>query len=214
MRLLTASSSVAIAVCILALGTTTAGALDSGVIGPTYDIAEPHLLAFIEQRLREKAASGELQRLEQATRARGVDTVRHPAPVIGLSTTTAKRTFYFDPTYVLNRNVHDAQGRLMFAAGTRANPLDIVSLSHRLVFFDGRDARQVAQVRRLIARYDGRVKPILTGGSYLDLMQAWRFPIYYDQFGRLTGRLGIKQVPALVSQEGKRLRIDELEVTR
>ena len=58
------------------------------------------------------------------------------------------------------------------------------------------------------------MKPILTGGSYLDLMQAWQLPVYYDQLGMLTRRLGIRQVPALVSQEGKRLRIDELEVTR
>ena len=35
-------------------------------------------------------------------------------------------------------------------------------------------------------------------------------PIYYDQQGALTGKLRIRQVPALVSQEGRRLRIDEI----
>ena len=64
-----------------------------------------------------------------------------------------------------------------------------------------------------MARTPARVKPLLTGGSYLDLMQSWGVPIYYDQQGRLTQRLGIAQVPALVSQEGQRLRVDELEVT-
>ncbi len=196
----------------LFLTISSAYALDAGVIGPTYEITEPHLLKFIEQRLRQKEANGELHRLQEEARQRGVDAVRHPEPVAGLSATQAKRSFYYDPTYTLDRNVQDAQGRLMFAAGTRANPLDIVSLSRRLLFFDARDPRQVAQARRLIARYDGRVKPILTGGSYLDLMQAWQLPVYYDQLGLLTRRLGIRQVPALVSQEGKRLRIDELEV--
>ena len=57
----------------------------------------------------------------------------------------------------------------------------------------------------------GGIKPILTGGSYLDLMKSWRIPVYYDQHGVLTRRLGIAQVPALVSQEGWRLRIDELQ---
>ena len=61
--------------------------------------------------------------------------------------------------------------------------------------------------------YQGRVKPILVGGSYLDLMQSWRLPVYYDQQGLLTRRLGITQVPALVSQDGLRLRIDELAVS-
>lgn len=192
----------------------SAHALDAGVIGPTYEIAEPHLLKFIEQRLRQKEASGELRRLQEEARNRGIDAVRSPTPVAGLATTQARRSFYYDPTYTLGRNVQDGQGRLMFAAGTRANPLDIVSLSKRLLFFDARDPQQVAQARRLIAQYDGRVKPILTGGSYLDLMQAWQLPVYYDQLGTLTKRLGIRQVPALVSQEGKRLRIDELEVAR
>jgi len=41
-------------------------------------------------------------------------------------------------------------------------------------------------------------------------MQRWGTPVYYDQQGALTRRLGITQVPALVSQEGAQLRIDEL----
>jgi conjugal transfer pilus assembly protein TraW len=197
----------------LLAGATPAPAMDGGVIGPTYEISEPNLLTFIEQRLREKEASGELRRMEEQARDRGIATVRQPAPVEGLSATQTKRSFYFDPSYTLERNILDAQGRLMFPAGTRANPLNIVSLPQRLLFFDARDPRQVAQARALIARYDGRVKPILTGGSYLELMQRWQVPVYYDQFGLLTRKLGIRQVPALVSQEGQRLRIDELEVS-
>lgn len=202
------------AAAVLFCGASPGWAADAGVIGPTYEIAEPHLLAFIERRLRDMAASGELQRLEEEARARGIDAVRHPVPVEGLSPTGTRRTYYYDPSFTLERNLHDAEGRLMFAAGTRANPLEIVSLSRHLLFFDARDARQVTHAAALIARYGGRVKPILTGGAYLDLMQRWRTPVYYDQFGLLTRRLGIRQVPALVSQEGLRLRIDELEVPR
>lgn len=191
------------------LGTTPARALDLGTLGPTYGIAEPHLLADIEKRLREKERSGELQRLMDEARARGIDAVRQPTPVEGLRATETARSFYVDPSFTLDRNVSDAGGRLLFAAGTRKNPLEVVSLSTRLLFFDARDQRQVAQARGLLAG-GARIKPILTGGSYLDLMKAWRRPVYYDQQGVLTRRLGIRQVPALVSQEGLRLRIDEL----
>ena len=190
----------------------SAGAIDLGTLGPTYEIAEPHLLAFIEQRLREKERSGELQRLAEAAQARGIDTVRQPPPVEGLRTTERPRTFYIDPSFTLDRNITDPQGRLMFAAGTRKNPLEVVSLSRHLLFFDARDPRQVKHARELSRRYAGRVKPILTGGSYLDLMKAWRVPVYYDQAGTLTRRFGIRQVPALVSQDGLRLRIDELRL--
>lgn len=184
-----------------------------GVIGPTYPIAEPHLLDFIQQRLRDKERSGELKRLEDQARARGIDTVAHPKPVPGIAPTETARTFYYDPSFTLDRNIFDDKGHLLFAAGTRKNPLEIVSMSKHLLFFDARDDKQVARARKLLDFYQGRkvnVKPILVGGSYLDLMRSWRIPVYYDQHGLLTRRFGIGHVPALVSQEGMRLRIDEL----
>ena len=197
----------------LMLGATGARAMDLGVIGPTYEISEPHLLQMIEQRLRAKERSGELGRLEAQVRERGIATVKNPPPVTGLRATETVRTFYFDPSFTLDRNLLGPQGELLFAAGTRKNPLEVVSLSRHLLFFDARDPRQVGRARQLIALYQGRVKPILVGGSYLDLMQSWHVPVYYDQQGLLTRRLGITQVPALVSQDGLRLRIDELAVS-
>ena len=197
----------------LMLGATGARAMDLGVIGPTYEISEPHLLQMIEQRLRAKERSGELGRLEAQVRERGIATVKNPPPVTGLRATETVRTFYFDPSFALDRNLLGPQGELLFAAGTRKNPLEVVSLSRHLLFFDARDPRQVGRARQLIALYQGRVKPILVGGAYLDLMQSWHLPVYYDQQGLLTRRLGITQVPALVSQDGLRLRIDELAVS-
>ncbi len=204
------TNSLQLLALALMFGANAAQAIDLGVIGPTYGISEPHLLNFIEQRLRDKERSGELQRLMQDAQARGIDAVRHPTAVPGLRATESARTFYVDPSFTLDRNIVDAQGRLMFAAGLRKNPLDVVSLSKQLLFFDARDTRQVTRARELMARYGGKVKPILTGGPYLDLMKAWRVPVYFDQQGSLTRRFGILQVPALVSQEGLRLRIDEV----
>jgi len=41
-------------------------------------------------------------------------------------------------------------------------------------------------------------------------MRRWKRPVFFDQQGRLTTQLGIRHVPALVTQAGKRLHIDEL----
>ena len=57
------------------------------------------------------------------------------------------------------------------------------------------------------------VKPILVGGSYLDLMKRWNKQVFYDQDGTLVRKFGITAVPAIVSQEGRRLRIDEVPVS-
>ena len=183
---------------------------DLGVIGPTYPISEPHLLQWISQRLREKERSGELVRLQEQTRTRAVESVRNPPPLAGISAATSTSTHYIDPTFTLSEPVRDDKGRTLFPTGTRKNPLEVVALSRHLLFFDARDSRQVDGARKLIDRYRGKVKPILVGGSYLQLMQRWRVPVYYDQRGTLVRQLGITQVPALVSQEGMRLRVDVL----
>ena len=194
----------------LALAAACACGADLGVLGPTYGIAEPHMLDFIQQRLRDSERSGELQRLMREAQARGIDAVKHPSPVPGLRATETARSFYVDPSYALDRHIVDAQGRLLFPAGTRTNPLDVVSLSRQLLFFDARDSRQLARARELMTRHEGQLKPILTGGSYLELMKAWQRPVYFDQQGTLIRRFGIRQLPALVSQDGRRLRVDEL----
>lgn len=206
------TAQAACAMCMALLSSQLVHAADAGTIGPTYEIAEPHLLQMIEQRLRAKERSGEMAKLMDQARTRGMDAVRHPAPVANVHATTSARTFYVDPTYTLARNVLGSQGEMLFAAGTRFNPLDVVALSRHLLFFDARDSKQVHRASELVKLYQGKVKAILTGGSYLDLMKAWQLPVYYDQQGLLVRKLGITQVPALVSQEGRRLRVDEIKV--
>ena len=181
-----------------------------GVIGPGYPIAEPSLLALIQSKLRELAANGGLERLQRDSQARIRRQIEEPAPVAGLTRTATARTFHFDPSIEVPHPISDAEGRLIVAPGTRVNPLDVVSLSRPLFFFDARDAEQVELARRELAGQRGQVKLILTGGSYLDLMRRMKQTVYYDQKGLLTTRLGIRQVPARVTQDGKRLRIDEL----
>ena len=189
-----------------------AQAANLGTIGPTYPVAEKNLLDVIMARLRAKEASGELKRHEQEARDRAAYAVINPRPVDGLRRAQAARTFYFDPTFTLQSNVVDSTGAVLFPAGTRKNPLEVVSLSKHLLFFDARDPGQVTRARELIEHYQGKVKPILVGGSYLDLMKRWNKPVFYDQEGTLVRKFGIAAVPAIVSQEGQRLRIDEVPV--
>jgi conjugal transfer pilus assembly protein TraW len=187
-----------------------AQAANLGTIGPTYPVAENNLLDVIMARLRAKEASGELKRHEREARDRAAYAVNNPRPVDGLRRAQAARTFYFDPSFTLQSNVVDSTGAVLFPAGTRKNPLEVVSLSKHLLFFDARDPGQVARARELIEHYQGKVKPILVGGSYLDLMKRWNKPVFYDQDGTLVRKFGIAAVPAIVSQEGQRLRIDEV----
>ena len=185
-------------------------AQDLGVIGPVYPIAEPSLLEVILSKLREANATGVLARIQRDTQANVKRGIEQPAPGARITKTTKARSFYYDPSIVVPYAITDAEGKVIVAPGTKVNPLDTVSLSKTLLFIDARDAAQVGQARKLLDERGGKVKVILTGGSYLDLMRRWKRPVFFDQQGTLTEKLGIRHVPALVSQEGKRLRIDEI----
>jgi conjugal transfer pilus assembly protein TraW len=184
---------------------------DLGVRGPTYPISEPDLLVEITATLKAKQKSGELDQLSSQMKTRAVDSVKNPRPLM-LSATTKPTTRYFDPTVEVIEPIRDPAGRIIVAAGTRKNPLDVVSMTRQLMFFDARDPRQVQFAKQVVDRLGLGVKPILTGGSYLELMKIWKTPVFYDQQGALTSQLGIYHVPAIVRQEGKLLRIDEMSV--
>ena len=193
-------------ICLAAI----ANAQDLGVIGPVYPIAEPSLLEVILSKLRAEQASGGLAKLQRDAQANAMRAVQQPQAITTVKRGRTSRTFYYDPSIVVPYAITDAEGRIIVAPGTRVNPLDTVSLSKRLLFFDARDPQQLTRARALINQHRGKVKLILTGGSYLDLMHRWKLPVFFDQQGLLTEKLRIQHVPALVYQEGKRLRIDEL----
>ena len=194
----------------MALLWVTVEAQDLGIVGPVYPIAEPNLLEAILSKLREADATGALARLQRDAQANVTRAIEEPAVVAALTKTTKPRSFYYDPSIVVPYAITDQEGKVIVAPGTRVNPLDTLSLSKRLLFIDARDVAQLGRAQAILEQHQGKVKLILTGGSYLDLMRRWKRPVYYDQQGQLVEKLGIRHVPALVSQEGKRLRIDEI----
>jgi conjugal transfer pilus assembly protein TraW len=180
------------------------------VVGQTYPIQEPDLIKEIERTLKEKEKTGELARLQKEAIGRSQHSAINPSPVQGVMRTRIPRSFYFDPTVVANRRIMTPDGKVIVEAGQKFNPLDQISMSRRLIFFDARDPLQIKKVEDLIKQADGRAKPILVGGSYIDIQKQWGRPVFFDQAGILVRKFGIRQVPAVVFQEDKRLRIDEI----
>ena len=179
-------------------------------LGPTYPIVEPDLLQEIRQTLEAKAKSGELERLQREAVARAERSMRQPRPAQGLRTTREPRTFYFDPTITASRQIVGPDGDVLVQPGQRFNPLDRMPMRRHLVFFDARDEAQVVRAEALMAAAPAQSKPILVNGDYLALQKRWQRQVFYDQSGVLVRKLGIRQVPAVVLQEGSRLRIDEV----
>jgi conjugal transfer pilus assembly protein TraW len=179
--------------------------------GPVYPIAEPDMLEEIERKLKDMQDSGRMQQKIDEAIERSKRSAQYPRKVDGLGTVKKARTYYFDPSVVAARDVKDHQGKVIVKAGTKVNPLDYIGMGEWLVFFDGTSEAQVKLAEELGKKYEWMIKPILVNGGPMDIMRRWKKRVYFDQGGSMVKRLGIENVPALVTQDGKRLRIDELE---
>lgn len=182
-------------------------------IGKTWPIAERDFLEVIQAKLAAKQESGELARWQQAMTTQALHTLKHPTPVPGISRASQTETRYYDPSVTATHDSHDADGKLVVKAGTRANPLDYLGFSKVLLFIDARDPQQTAYAEQYYRDSRKPVKVVLVGGSWLELMRQWQRPVFYDQGGSLSSRLAITRVPALVYQESpdaRELRIDSI----
>ncbi|OJW55211.1 MAG: type-F conjugative transfer system protein TraW [Alphaproteobacteria bacterium 41-28] len=192
----------------------TAKAVDLGIHGHTFEIEEPDLLKQIEHKLEALEKDGSLARDQETLLKRAEDGIRLPQPVTGITKATTSRIFYYDPSLVVPYNLKDHKGRIFQKAGTRFNPLTLRSLSSPLIFIDGEDEAQVSwvSVSSIESSFKTHIQPkiILTSGAPFALMEKWKQPVYFDQGGRLTKKLKIKHVPAVVVQEGLKLKVSEI----
>ena len=183
-----------------------AQARDYGQRGAVFPIIERDLLEQIRSRLQAMEASGETARLNEKLKRRTIARVKRPDPVAGLVRASDSRRWSFDPTITLDADIRGANGELIHASGTRVNPLDSVSLRADLVFLDGDDPDQLAWA----LKQGANVKLILIKGAPLGLMKARQRRFYFDQGGKLTGKFGIRAVPARVRQHGRMLAVSEI----
>jgi conjugal transfer pilus assembly protein TraW len=192
---------------------TTAKAVSLGTHAHTFEIQEPDLLKQIEHKLQALEKDGSLAQHQEALLKKAEEALQFPEPVKGIFKTTQSRTFYYDPSLRIPYDLKDHQGRVFQKAGTRFNPLTLRPLSP-LVFIDGEDEAQVswANVSWIEPSFKTHIQPkiILTSGSPFALMEQWKQPVYFDQGGRLTKKLKITHVPAVVVQEGLKLKVLEI----
>lgn len=197
-----------------------AHAMDLGQHGATYEVVEEGFVSMVKNRLSGLDLKGHQEEMLQAARRQ----VLEPAPVVGLRATSEPREFWYDPSFTLTKDIKLPDGKILHKAGTKVNPLDHMVFERELIFIDGRSQQQVEWLK---ARLDGageknkennnesirlEMRIILVGGKILELQEDIGRTLYFDQAGELTNKFGIEQVPAMVVQDGKSLKISEIKI--
>lgn len=204
-------SAVGALITGMSLLAPVAMAKDVGVIGTVYPIGEEDFLQLIHDRLQQKQASGELARWQSDQAQAILHQADRPPPVAGLKPTLQTKSWLYDPTLVLSRDITDGQGNVRLPAGTHINPLDKVIWKKTLLFYNADNADQVAWAVKQSETFQGQVTLVLTQGSVASQTKLFGKPVYFDQGGQLVQRFGIQNMPATVMQAGRQLRVTEVK---
>jgi conjugal transfer pilus assembly protein TraW len=186
--------------------------IELGVYGETFPIEEKNLLEVIRVKLQGLSESGKLEDHQKTILNKAKEQLNRPSPVKGIAKTVTPKSFLYDPSITVPYDLKDHEGRVFHQKGTKVNPLNTHQMKCPLMFVDGDDSEQVfwAIQQHKAAENSRKPKIILIQGAPFDLSKKLHLPIYFDQSGVLVKKLGISQVPAMVSQTGEKLLIEEV----
>lgn len=180
-------------------------AKDLGVYGHTFPIIEKSLLQSIKDKFQ-GLSEKEVDLVNKRIQFEYVSKIIHPLS-LGLPEAKTYRCFFYDPTVYASKTIQDKNGNVIVQKGKHYNPLEAINLSEDLLFFDGNNSKHIEWAQK------NKGKWILTNGSPIDLEKSLEKPIYFDQRGKITQKIGIESIPAKVSQHGNKLKIEEIPCT-
>ena len=204
---------------LVCLVSATALAEDLGAKAPEFAIDQDgreQLKAIAIQ----KVDQGAFEAYKKEFIKRNLDAIKNPAP-LGIKTAYGQRTELKEARYVMPADVKDQNGRIVARRGTVIEPINISPLQAGLLFIDGRDEAQVQYA--LKAYRAAPLKIVLVAGSAFDLRVRFKdliingsktVPFYFDQRAMILRqlnslyRIDINSVPALLTQEGGKVRLD------
>jgi conjugal transfer pilus assembly protein TraW len=184
--------------------------VDYMIVGEVFPIQEKNLIEVIQAKLLKLQADGKLESYNQQVQSRVKSQIERPAPVAGIAHTITPKTFTYDPSITVTTDLKDAHGTVFHHKGEKVNPLEYRSMTKPFLFIDGDESLQLTWAFRML-KIHPQAKIIFVKGAPIKIMQEIGLTIFFDQHGKITKKLGITQVPAIVTQEGKFLKIEEVK---
>lgn len=208
--------------CVLLALSHEVRSRDFGTTGHLFSIQEKDILLEIKEKLLRHQTEGTLEAHNDKMLKVAKNSILRPKPVEGLSVASEDRTYFIDPSITVPFDLKDHRGRVFQKKGTRVNPLNTVSFRRPFIFFDGDNEIQKQYAFKFYEESGAKAKLILIKGSPLEIKKEWMklnplkeaIYIYFDQYGKLTQKFKFKYLPAIVSQEGKLLKVQEVALNQ
>ena len=185
-------------------------AVDFGVMGEVFPILEQNLIEVILQKLNKLQADGKLEVYQKQIQERVKNGIERPNPVKDVIHTQTPRSYTFDPSIVVTKDLKDQNGNVFYKSGTKVNPLTIRPMTKPLLLIDGDETDHLTWAFKMLKTHP-LAKIIFVKGAPLKIMKEIGLTVYFDQQGVICQKFGIKQVPALITQKDDLLLIQEMK---
>lgn len=202
--------SVAVAIaaawaCTL-LPLKTATAIDLGVVGKTYPIAERDA----SEELKERVKSVNWQKMLENN---GIERMRRykPDTAQSLPRATEDRVRMVSMNYTLEIDITDGKGNVIYPRGYTFNPLDFMTYTRTIVVINGADRAQVEWFKMSPYYKKSNVMILITDGNFYDLSGELGQPVYFAQ-EKIVSRLQLRHVPSVATQKKRMMEVSEIDV--
>ena len=186
----------------VAIATTASlAAKDFGCMGNVFSIEEESMLSFLQRKLSQ--GQQKIADLQQTIHEKA----RNPRPIQEIKYAKTARTFLFDSSMKVERDILDLKGHVLAKKDTRVNPLDHLNLSSGLLLFDGNLKSHITWAKN----QQGTFKWILVKGKPIELEEIEKRPVFFDQTG-ISAHFKVDHYPARITQKGNRLLVEEIPI--
>jgi len=197
---------------VLMIASGFAHSKDLGKYGHSFEIEEPDMLSVIEDKLKVYQESGFLETIQDNYREKLKRQIKRPNKVAGIIKATQNSFRTFDPTVELEEDIVGLENKVLYVKGTKINPLDYQVFDESMLFIDGDDNLQLDFANGYFDKHSNTTIILVNGEPGLKEINGKEYFYYFDQWGALSNRFGIKAVPSVISQvpEQKTLTIEEI----
>lgn len=183
----------------------SASGKEVAVSGKTYPIAERDALDELEERVKAVDWQKHLKAIKPGN--------YRPPNLTFLSRARNHRKFLVDMTYILENDITNDKGELLYPKGYMFNPLDFFSYKRTLVVINGEDPEQARWFQNSSLKNRLDVSLFITQGSSLELAKKIKRPVFYAT-NPLIARFQLKAVPSIVKASGRNMEVEEVAIHR
>ncbi len=176
--------------------------------GTKFEIKEKNLITLMKNYVKanKKDIQSRFKKQYSAAKKKFLSSYKPKNLTIETTPATKDAIYYPDPSYTLQMDIKDANGRILYPKGFTFNPLHYISLHGQYIFFDSTYKEQVEWIKKNHYNKDFTKKLILVNGNIFKVKKDLGAVVFFAS-DKILKRFDIKRTPAVVEQTGDRIKV-------